>query len=168
MIQTCPVTPCECLKAHPGFRGAGSGVGVLPAQLRKFTLRMVDLGRFRPVSGCLGPRAADMAHSYGVQFQLYAMLTRHVRPAGAEPAGNLPKSARKAPPYRKNPQRSGMHPKKPARSPRTRWTCVRQHQLIARPHPAVEKSALPECHEQGRSRGFNGEYHVARRDGSFP
>ncbi len=61
--------------------------------------------------------------------------------------------------------------KKPARSPRTRWTCVRQHQLIARPHPAVEKSALPECHEQGRSRGFrgfNGEYHVARRDGSFP
>jgi hypothetical protein len=37
--------------------------GVLPARLRKFTLRTVDLGRFRPVSGCLGPRAANMARN---------------------------------------------------------------------------------------------------------
>jgi hypothetical protein len=44
---------------------------------------------------------------------LYTVLTRHIRPAGAETAGNLPKSARKAPSYRKNPQRSGMHPSLP-------------------------------------------------------
>jgi hypothetical protein len=28
--------------------------GVLPARLRKFTVRTVDLGRFRPVSGVFG------------------------------------------------------------------------------------------------------------------
>jgi hypothetical protein len=50
-------------------------VGVLPARLRKFTPRTVDLGRFRPVSGCLGPRAADMAHSYGVQCGMDAIIT---------------------------------------------------------------------------------------------
>jgi len=44
------------------------------------------------------------------RYPLHAMLTRHIRPAGAETAGNLPESARKAPPYRKNPQRSGRHP----------------------------------------------------------
>src|SRR3954453_16276646 len=41
------------------------------------------------------------------------MLTRHIRRSGAETAGNLPKSARKAQSYRKNPQRSGMHPSLP-------------------------------------------------------
>ena len=38
------------------------------------------------------------------------MLTRHIRPPGAEMAQNSPKSARVAPFYRKNPQRTGRHP----------------------------------------------------------
>jgi hypothetical protein len=38
------------------------------------------------------------------------MLTRHIRPTGAKTARNVPELAQKAPFYRKNPQRSGMHP----------------------------------------------------------
>jgi hypothetical protein len=82
-----------------------------------------------------------------VQFVLYAILTRHIPPAGAKTARNLPKSAQKAPSYRKNSQRSGTHPFLSAHDQINNLFLPPRHQMPATDYRAERTRAFQAWHD---------------------